>query len=478
MKKSFLILFALISFHSFSQEMVKSLNLKTSKNSDVFQVVEEDKKQLSLFFNDDKNAKAIRLDNQLNLMDSLSANHPQNGYDNIVGYSISNNKYYSYWSNANNRHFAAQCFDFDAKKVSLNTFDLEFIDEKPVEKITIKNVFYLITIVKKTSILNIYVFKDGKAQKKSLDLSDKTFISWEYKRVTLWDVLNESYDIQPALAIQNILSETPPSLIFSANKRKAYVKDDNLVLTFDNIRSFTQMLTLNLSNFSFSQKSYITPFFDETEFNIPNTNSFLLGDKLIQMKSNPTKMIIEIKDLEDTLIKSFVIEQDKEIDFKNSEIIQENGTVSNTRILDKSNQLLRKIENFIPSLSCYSVNDKNYLTLGSVSPLPSNNNAIMYGAIYGGLIGGLIGMAISSNYSLDNVNSYKDRKVVYVNCVFDSNFNHLNEPPKKLAFDELRAFAEKNNFLKSQTVFKFNSSLFFGGYDLKSKLYSFYKFND
>ena len=479
MKKSFSILFVLISFSSFSQEMVKSLDLKIAKNTTVFQVVEEDKKQVSLFFNDKKIAKAIRLNNELNLIDSLSANRPQKGYEDIVGYSITKNKYYSYWSNANNKHFAAQCFDFDTKQVSLNTFDLEFIDEKPIEKITIKNVFYLITTVKSTSILNIYVFKDGKAQKKSLDLSNKTFISLESKRVTLWDLLNESYDIQPALAIQDILSETPPSLVFSANKRKAYVKDDNLLFTFDNTKSFTQMLTINLSDFTFSQKALTFPFLEETEFNIPSSNSFLLGDKMIQMMSNGNKMIIEIKDFENNEIKSLVVEKDKEIDFKNSEIIQENGKVSNTRILDKSKQLLRKIENQVPSLSCYSFNNKNYLSLGSVSPLPKNNNyAAMYFTTFGGFTGALIGMAISSNYSLDNVNSYKDRKVVYINCVFDSNFNHLNEPPKKLAFDELRAFAEKNSFLGCQSVFKFNNNLYFGGCDPHSKLYSFYTFKD
>ena len=94
MKKSFSILFVLISFSSFSQEMVKSLDLKIAKNTTVFQVVEEDKKQVSLFFNDKKIAKAIRLNNELNLIDSLSANRPQKGYEDIVGYSITKNKYY------------------------------------------------------------------------------------------------------------------------------------------------------------------------------------------------------------------------------------------------------------------------------------------------------------------------------------------------------------------------------------------------
>jgi len=94
------------------------------------------------------------------------------------------------------------------------------------------------------------------------------------------------------------------------------------------------------------------------------------------------------------------------------------------------------------------------------------------------MAGALIGAAISSNYSVNNLNSYNDRKVVYINCLFDSNFNHIDGNIKKLAFDELRVFADKNDHLKSQTVFKFNSDLYFGGYDKTKGIYSFYKFND
>ncbi len=45
-------------------------------------------------------------------------------------------------------------------------------------------------------------------------------------------------------------------------------------------------------------------------------------------------------------------------------------------------------------------------------------------------------------------------------------------------FDELRFFANEKENLIAQTVFKFNSSLFFGGHDRKTNTYSFYKFQD
>ena len=156
--------------------------------------------------------------------------------------------------------------------------------------------------------------------------------------------------------------------------------------------------------------------------------------------------------------------------------MQENGSVKNTRILDGSNKLLRKIYNLNPSLSCYTLNGKNYVTIGSVSLV--QDNTVMYGGMIGGFTGALIAASLSSNYSLNNLNSYKNRKVVYVNCLFDENFNHLEGNINKLAFDDLRVFAEKENNLSTKTIFKMGSSLYFAGYNNKEKNYLFYKFND
>ncbi|GAB3713746.1 hypothetical protein [Flavobacterium koreense] len=477
MKKLLFALALLITSISFSQELVKSVPLKVAKKSDVFQVVDSEKKQVLLFFSNKDGVKTIRFDENFELKDSLSGNRPYQEYNDIIGYSISNNKYYSYWASTNSKEIAYQCFDFENKKIDFKTYQLEFTKEKPIEKITVNNVFYLITILKNTSTLNFYVFKDGQMEKKSVDLSDKTFIDKENKKTNLWELINYGSSFQPSLNIQNILNETPPSLTFSANKRKAYVNGSNLIFTFDENTGFTQMLNFNLSDFTVVQKSYSQSYVQETEFGGLESNSFLLSDKIVQLKLNSDVLKISVKDLEGSVLKEYDAYAEKEIKFKNSEIIQENGKISNTRVLDNSNQLLRKIYNLNPSISCYSQNDKIYVTLGSVS-LVQSNNATMYGGMIGGFTGALIGAAISSNYSVNNLNSYEKRKVVYINCLFDNDFNHVDGQLKKLAFDELRVFADKNEDLVCQTVFRLNSALFYGGYDKEKRTYSFYKFKD
>lgn len=57
-------------------------------------------------------------------------------------------------------------------------------------------------------------------------------------------------------------------------------------------------------------------------------------------------------------------------------------------------------------------------------------------------------------------------------------FNLIVKLYHENVFNELRFFANEKEDLIAQTVFKFNSNLFFGGYDRKTNTYSFYKFQD
>ena len=117
------LLFALlITSISFSQQLVKTMNLKLPKKSDVFQVIDSEKKQVLLFFSNKNGVKTIRLNENFEVQDSLSGNRPYDEYDDIIGYSTSNNKYYSYWASSNNKDIAYQCFDFENKKIDFKTF--------------------------------------------------------------------------------------------------------------------------------------------------------------------------------------------------------------------------------------------------------------------------------------------------------------------------------------------------------------------
>lgn len=465
--------------------MVKSTTLNISRKADVFQVVEENKKQVSLFFSAKKNVLSVRFDENFNVIDSLTTEKPQKDYEDIVGYSISGSRYYTYWSSSNGKELLSQCFDFETKKTESKSISLPVDKEKIIKKITVNNVFYIISILKGSGILNFYILKDGTLDKKSVDLSSQRFLGRDSKAATLWDIVSSSTTFEMPYSFQTISNESPPSLTFSANKRKLYVYENKLMFTLDNNRRFTQTFTVDLNNFSASVKMFTQPIFPEDSgiFNEDgqlvasyyDSNSFFLNNKMVQIKINPAYMKLSVKNFEGEEIKELQI-NNQEISFKNSDIYQENGSVASLRILDKSSQLLRKINGINPSVSLYETDQKIYMILGGVSNI-QQNNAMMYGGMFGAS-GVLIGMALSSNYSMNNLNSYKQRKVVYINCLFDGNFNHVDGEVKKTAFDNVRAFSEANEKLTSPVLFKLNSSLYYGGFDQESGKYSFYKFND
>jgi hypothetical protein len=473
MKKILILILSLIPYCSNAQETVKNVDLRISKNAEVFQIVDEDKKQVSLFFSAKFNVLTVRFDENFNVVDSLTTPKPSKDYDDIVGYSVSGNKYYVYWSGS--KELLAQAFDFDTKKVTSNSISLPLEKEKIIKRITVNNVFYIVSISKNTGVLNLYIIKDGALEKKSVDLTSKRFLNRNDTTSTLWDLISSSTNYEAPYSFQTISTETPPSLALSANKHKVYVVGNKLFFTLDDNTRFTQTFTIDLTDFSATTKMFAQPVFTESDGSFYGSNSFLMDGKMIQMKNNYDLMKISVKDMEDHQIKEFLINS-QEISFKNSEINQENGSAKSLRVLDKSSQLLRKIDGNNPAISLYESNQKIYMIIGGVSNV-QQNNAMMFGGMYG-MSGVLIGMALSSNYSLNNLNSYKQRKVVYINCLFDKDLNHLDGEVKKTGFDELRAFSETKPDFIAPVLFRLNSNLYYAGFDKSVGNYIFYKFND
>lgn len=457
-----------------AQDLVRSINYTVPKKSDVFQIIEEDKKQVSLFFNSDKQISCLRLNEGFEVIDSLSTKQVDKKFNQIIGYSISKDKYYTYWTNGKN--YMSKVFDFNNKSVEDANYDIQFEKEKVIKKLSINNMFYLISVNKNSNVLNFYIFNEGSYIKKVVDLSSKVFYDSSDKVAPLSNVFSESTPMESSYSIQNISNESPPSLVFTARKRKCYNYGDQFIITIDNNKTYTQFISINLKDFSFDNRIITQPEIIENVDMTSDSNSFVLEKNIVQMRLNSDNMKIVIKDFENKKIKEYSAYADKEISFKNSEIVQENKSVKNTRILEKSNQFLRKIYNLNPSLSCYMSNGNYYLTIGSVS-LMENTNPALYGGAMFGIAGVLIVAALTSNYSTENLNSYHNRKVVYVNSILDQNFNHLPGDAKKLAFDKLRGFVEDHQNVQHKTIFKRGNNLYFAGTSGEG-LYSVHQFND
>lgn len=455
MKNYIILLFLLFINLFFGQDLAKSLNLKLPENASVFQIIEKDK--VNLFFNGNEKLKMVQLDTSFNLLDSLTIVSPEKKFEKIIGYSKVDDTYIIYWSK-NNKDLLAQSLNLKTKKSELVEFQLNLEKEKILCQTTINDKFYTVTITNNSSVLNFLEISNNQVKRKTCDLSSYNF-GYDKKNLNLYTIFQMDYGTQKSFNLEVIKNEIPTSLVLSSKKQKLYIFENKICISIDYHFDFTDLITINLNDFNSNivriKSTELKKTFDATSFLTPNY--------LIQSKLNSKKIMIEIKDSNFNIIKTLTINDNEEIPFKNSDIIQETGKIKNTRILDKSNQLIRKITGGYYSISCFEKSDDIIITIGGVTHANHNSNILTISGLIGGFSGVLIAAIIVGNMPLNNINSYANRKVVYINCLFDRNFNHLEGEVQKTALDKVRLFSENNLIYDSKTIFNLNNAIYFCG---------------
>jgi hypothetical protein len=478
-KQKIVIVLFLSTIVSFSQDIVNSTPVALKKRKDIFQIVDKEHKEVDLFVVDDLELKAIRLDQNIQIIDSLTDQKPnRKKYEKMIGNNGSAIQPSLFWTSSDYKKIAMQQFNFSSKITTIKEFELPLKEERFLQSFSTAKHFYLLTIIKNSNLLKLYAFdNDGKLEEKSIDVSSFHFFkSFDYKRTNLFEILKQNLlPFEAPFSMRRIESDTPISLSQSANKRKCYYSDKEIIITIDNNLNYTQLIIIDLENYTAKEKIIKNPSIPVNgQYDAPNSNSFLVKDKLIQVKTSPDKFILTLKDLEDKLIKEYVVTKETEIDFKNTDIIQTAGESSN-RVLEKSSQFIRKVNNSNSGISSYNLGDKNIITIGSVSE-EQQSAAMVMGGMFGAA-GALLAAAFS-NPTMENFDEYERRKVVKIDCLFDINLNHIKGEVQPIAFDKIQTFFDKKMNVSLKTIFRLNSFYYVGYYDNDNKNYVIRKFED
>lgn len=463
-----------LSLVSFSQELANSIPLHLKKDQDVFQVVDKVSKQTTLFVSDKNKVKAIQLNEKMQIIDSISVNRPDKSFTDMIGFNGDKSNPRLFWASSDYRVVTSQFYDLKNRKTSSQTYNLQLKDEKIIQKFSENDKFYILTVVKKSSLLKLYVFNsDGTQEEKNIDTKHLHFLTAKKELTDIYGILTQNLlPFEASFPMQKINTKNPTSLTESAKKRKCYSNDNQIIITLDINTDSTQILTIDLKDYSISENFIIKPVINFVPSDEMNTNSFLIDDKLFQMKIYSAKMIFTIKDLQDNLLKKYETVASSTINFKNSEIYQENGD-ANKQIIEKNSRFLEKVNNSNSGISCYKVGDDYVITLGSISEAQTSN-PLIYGGFFG-VAGVVIAVAIS-NPTFESFNSYANRKVVYINCLFDKDGNHLQGEIKPVAFDNIREFLRNKKNITSPTLYKLDSFYYLGFYEKKEELYKIMKF--
>ncbi|PAM95855.1 hypothetical protein B4N84_04725 [Flavobacterium sp. IR1] len=468
----------LINLISYAQNSVLVTPLELKNNRNVFQTVNAEKKEVTLFISDKEKIKALQLNENFQIKDSISELRPDKKYTEIIGYNIKNDNTRLYWSSNDRKKILSQLYDFESHKTSTTEHELALNKEKVVQEFSSKDNFYILTILKNSNIFNLHIFdKEGRYMVKSIDLSSFHFFRYGYTKTNLSGVFEENLlPFENSYSLQNINADTPASLANTAKKRKCYFTNNQIIITLDKNVDYTQVIIIDLENYTAQEKIVQKHTIPADDRSFQNSNSFFFNDKLLQIKSSSNLLYFTIKDLDNNIIKEYTANATTPIDFKNSQIYQEGGDFGGKRILEKSSQFIRKVNNLHSGISCYYIGENMLVTLGGISETHQTTGQLILASQFG-LIGGLLATTVF-NPTMQSFNSYENKKVVKIEGLFDKEGNHVEGELAPLAFDKIRTIFDNYKDVSSQTIFKVENTYYLGYYDNQTKNYIIRSFID
>lgn len=466
-KQLLTVFYLIFSLHSFAQVIQSAQPLELKKSSYYHTSLAApgaDYSQLVTFVADKENLTALRYNNVLFFTDSLTTTRPDTDYDFMAGYSYEGDKAVTvYWASANYTEIQPVSFDFqNGKAVAHTPLELALREETVQATFSANDAFYIITLPKNNkekNVLRVYAFRNGTLETRTVDFSGTELRSISNKELTIVDIL-ETYPIQQInTRAFNYLPDT-------AAKAKLYIQNGQVALTLDHNAAYTYIITLNLNDYSLSDRQLLQPKLDKPG----EANSYLLNGLLYQLKLNDEQLALAATEVETgEIIKTYTAGKDEEISFKNSDLLSQTGG-QRPKMFKDTRRFLKRLANTDVALTVYETPNDIYIMAGGV------RNVMHAGTI---LLGSAMILAGGSPDIADELLDTDNLQVVYFESLFNVDFEYLAYQPARLAVDYLSEFMAANERdMQLVTVFTFGYDIIVSYYDAKAEQYIIRKFTD
>ena len=386
-----------------------------------------------------------------------------------------------FWATNDLNEIKKQTLNFDTKTTSLQDFSIDFKKHYNIVEFKNNDNFYKVTYHKKSKELFVHSFlNDGSYQVKTIDVSKEVFITSDYKKITFDDILvgNSSGEKSIRQFFQFVDYTEYTALPTVASLRKAYVVDNNLVLTSDKSLNHTDLITIDLNTFELSRKTIQKPVI--SFINYMKSNSFIYDNAIYLLKINSDCLVLEIKDLNGNLINKLGTMADEDIVYSLQGIKQLNGDVTKEKEITKTKNFIRKFQNLRGGLNVYDYKGKKLITVGAVG-LEQNSNYATIGLIGFGVTGAVVGAILDANISnnrFNNLDHYSNRKVVYFNTSVNSDLQVDKVELNILALEKISEFLRSNNKVKHVNLTVKNKIYYLGYFSDNSNKYNWKPFVD
>lgn len=195
-----------------------------------------------------------------------------------------------YFTNKNKSKFQSLLLDYKSSNGFLTELNLKLDEQIYLESFSYNNHFYILTSLKKTSILKLHKI-DNKNNISTIDIdfNDVEFTMNGFK-VNLYVYVKD-------LVCKKITETDNISFDKLSSVLKLYVEKNKLFLTIDNYSDCTRVFETNLDTYEKKYRKISSNNSKEENELILRSNSFYRDNKLYQIKGNKKNMIIYIYDL-------------------------------------------------------------------------------------------------------------------------------------------------------------------------------------
>lgn len=489
MKSVFIFVFMfLLACVAKGQEILFKKNIRMARGvsrerREAFPVASVSGQGVSLFLVDTKFVRGLLFNGAMDLTDSVEGERPVSKFDELLGSSQSDGRYNLYFANNAHNALAVTRCDYAQKQVLQYLVKMPFKGQKYVGTASYKGKFYLFTVTKGTSMLNVYAFTDH---------VHYTTHAYDFKNehFTINAAYHGLYDALYQNSFVTVDNDVPNAIDLASKKNKLYTFDNKLVLTLDNQDTRTHVITIDLATMEKSLKVYNQSQVDceVAAFSRSNSNSYIYKNVLYQIRVCPQAMVYSLTNLQTgETLNEFRAEKDGEMDFKNGAIVQQGGKVTifspEERELSKTRQFLRKVSAADPGISVYETGEALEVTLGSYKEMTQGGGGSGMMMSPGGTIMtpmGAVTTAPTYNPTFNGYNSYKTTKSVFMKSLLNpATYQHRAGEPVKNAFDKIQTFTKDlEEGMTAETIFKRDQFLLLGYYYKPDKRYMILAFRD
>jgi hypothetical protein len=472
MKKKFIIIVLLIITSTIKgQEEIGKFVLDLKQNNsgikDVFPVINDKTGNYVLFVSDSKNVYAYKFNNSFKVIGKIISEKKKKKFSDFLGYSISDKGDYTlYMQNKNFKtEFLQINFSFDLNTSESSNFRLDKgtqqIKETFVKALSHNNKFYIISVLYEEKGFFLREIDGENVNFYTIGENIEGFLSKRNKKSNIRKIFYENRN-----NVSIVEEGLPNSIEMVAEPIKIYKRKKSLTFTFDQNPLQTQILKINLADFSEDFSLFNKPM--KTSKERKKTNSFIYGENilLITVIYNGVQAYIynTITNKEE---RSFVVYGKKTIEFKNSPIIQEGGMYNNYREIDGTNNFLRKLNSGKVGISLRKLSENLFqMNIGGYKEQKRGGAMPMPG--FGGLpVAGFGSFSLAINPTQFAFNSYSNTKSIRIECLLDSKFNSIRGEVPENIFDKINTYEEgiksKLNYEEEEDEYGVSTSNFSDG---------------